>query len=216
MLYRIDFEKFMVHMIDHFPGEELLSFHYVIVSAGILNQGRLNNVVKVHHRFYPSAHVQEIYLEHQNQNIFQKMYFDELEDCTDIIYETFLSNLLKHSSVLIICKKEENHVVDALIEFLKKYAVECVDLNKLFTDGSVDKVYVDIDEIEKKTIELRKRMKKVVIKEEEATSHGRARLLSVMNDEQKLKKLSKLGIDMNGIDVDDYDKLLIEYWVEDE
>ena len=51
MLYRIDFEHFLVHAIDHFTRVELNSFHYVIISAGIVNTGKAINVVKINTLF---------------------------------------------------------------------------------------------------------------------------------------------------------------------
>ena len=46
MLYRIDYDHFLLHMIDHFTYDELMHMYYVILSSKIMNGNRSDHVTK--------------------------------------------------------------------------------------------------------------------------------------------------------------------------
>ena len=120
MLYRIDFEHFLVHAIDHFTRNELNSFHYIIISAGIINTGKMKNVVKVN-TLFPVYEVYNQYLEFKNYDRFKENYFTQLEDYKkDSLYRSIIKPHANHESVVLICRQAENFIIDALCEFILK------------------------------------------------------------------------------------------------
>lgn len=216
MLFRIDYERFLVHAIDHFTREELISFNYAIVGT-LTNGGRLTFVSKIN-AIYPSNETTEAFREYEDKNLLKKMYYKDLDCDKYTLYLTFVNTMLHHQNIMIICHESENPYVDILVEYLKdKFKVECVDLNKLFIEGRVGSIYIDRKEIHNKAVDIRRDSVKRMIESRESTRDGRLELLEKhMDTNLKIKKLKELGIHVTKDDIDNIDQLLIEAWVEDE
>jgi hypothetical protein len=216
LLYRIDFERYLTHAIDHFTKDELSHFEYAIISAGVNNRGLLDNVVKIS-ALFPTTDIMTNFADYGNKEILKKMYFNFLDDVESrkIIYKVFINTFLHHQDILIICREKENAVIDVLVEYLKKnYSLECIDLNELFSTGKAGSIYIDRDKIHNKTVDIRREATKDRFKSLESTSDGRLDLLNKMSVKTKIKKLKSLGINVTKSDLKDLDKLLIELWVE--
>ena len=216
MLFRIDFERFLTHAIDHFTRDELTHFQYAIIGT-VINGGRCKNIVKLNDLF-PDMETQQTFIEYGDKSILKKMYFDYLSDKGNLIYHTFINTFLNHQDVMILCKEGENAYIDVLVEYLKKnYSVECIDLNELFTKGRVGSIYIDRDEIHDKAVDVRRAAVKDQLESLASTSEGRLKILTeYMDTKGKIKKLKDLGINVTKADLKDLDKLLIEAWVEKE
>lgn len=221
MIYRIDFQHFLLHAIDHFTRTELLHFQYLIVSANVKGNHKVTNVEKCND-LYPRPEAVIDYAEDQNKNVLEARMFAEyksiLEDSPDVFYKLFLNMLAVHNDLVIVCDKTENDYIDVLCKFLKKeFGIEVIDLNRLFTEGRVGSVYIDRDAIMDRTVDFRRAAAKAMSESLESTREGRMRLVTkIMNRKQKLHKLRELGIKVRKEDMKNLDQLLIDAWVEDE
>lgn len=216
MLFRVDFEHFLTHMIDHFPREVLCNMHYPIVSAGVRCGGRASNVAKVN-ELYPSAELTISYSENKNKDVLRRAYKDELKDCLHTLYVTFAEPIMTHHhNMCITCMRQENDFVDILAEFIEEqFGIHCIDLNELFTKGHVDQFFLDTKEINNKLVSIRREFGKKMMKEMELTEGGRANLLKSMSKKEKIAKLRDIGIKVNKSDEDNLDNILQEAWVND-
>ena len=61
MIFRVNHENYIYHMIDYFTREELTKVSYLLISARIRNQGTLENVVKCND-LYPSVEALSNYI----------------------------------------------------------------------------------------------------------------------------------------------------------
>jgi hypothetical protein len=216
MLFRIDKQRFLTHMIDHFTLDELLSLEYAIISASVIVKGYTTNVQKIN-VLYPDVELVLRYDETNDKDIFKKMYFDELTELTGTIYRTFVANLLEHKNICIVCDEKENFIIDVLCEFLKKkFNVDTIDLNELFIKGRVGPYYLDLDEVENKSVDIRRKVVKDKLQSMESTRDGRMTVLKGMTKDDKIKKLKSLGINVKRVDHINLDQLLIDGWVEDD
>lgn len=224
MLYRINYQHFLTHMIDHFTREELTHMQYAIISAKIRVGGRVLNVSKIN-QLYPTAEIVTTYAEYNDKKILEKMYTDMLlpnkkndEDnnwLSNIIYKVFINTILHHQDVVILCDKSEDDYIDILCKILKnKFALEVIDLNELFTKGQVGPLYIDRDKIWNKAVDIRRAAGKEQLKTLESSYDGRQKLLGLMSRKDKIEKLKELGIKVTASDKKDLDKLLMEEWVE--
>ena len=227
MIYRIDMQHFLSHAIDHFTSQDLSHFQYAIVSAVVRNTGKMNNVVKINN-LYPLPEIVTEYAEHNDRSIMEKMYMAYLDPKTEddsigisamrnIFYRTFVNPLSLHFNIMIVCDRSENEYIDVICKVLKKrYAIEVIDLNKLFSEGHVGPIYIDRDEIWDKCVDIRRDSARDQNKALASTSEGRMRLLSNMNKKAKIKLIEKLGFHITNYNEDDLDKILIDGWVKDE
>lgn len=225
MIFRIDIQHLLTHMIDHFTRNDFSNnFQFAIVSAKVRNGGRVSNVAKIN-ELYPTPEIVESYAEYKDKKVLERMYFDMLKPDKDdnskwqdnIIYKTFLNPLLSHHNIVIVCDEIENDYIDVLCKYLKKYfSVEVIDLNELFTKGHVGPLYIDIDEIHDKAVDIRLNSLRQENEQLASTSDGRMKLLRNMTKKQKIKKLKELGISISKEDMKDIDKILIDTWVEDD
>jgi hypothetical protein len=216
LLFRIDMERYLTHAIDHFTRDELNHFEYAIISAGIRNQGKCENMAKLS-IIFPSMDIQTAFIDYNDKTIIRKMYFKELDEMKHDIYRSFINPILQHQDILIICTEHENVYIDILVEYLaKNFKLECIDLNELFIKGRIGSVYIDRDAIQNKAVDIRRSVGKVQIEALESTKDGRLKLLNLMGIKDKMKKLKDLGITVSKSDIKDLDKLLIESWVEDD
>jgi len=211
-------------MIDYFTLEEMYHFQYAIISAGVINGGRVTNVAKIS-QLYPTPEIITAYAEHHDKKILEKMYFDLLDTSKDKddfmgnnIYKTFVNPLLQHYDIVIVCKPEENDYIDVLCKFLKKkFFIEVIDLNTLFKEGRVGSIYIDRTEIRDNIVELRRKSVHLERESLETTRDGRLKLIqSIMSKKDKIKKLHDLGIEVRKNDEPNLDRLLIDAWVDDD
>lgn len=223
MLYRIDFQHFLSDAIDYFTTDELLHFKYLLISGTVANLSKQMNVTKGN-RLYPTTDIIELYESTKNKKVMEEMYNDLLaikdkrdEWIGEVIYISLVNPVLHHQDIVIVCDKEENDYIDVLCKHLKKvYALDCIDLNKLFTDGKVGPLFIDRNKIHDKAVDIRRA---AAIKEAEsiaATKDGRMSLLEKMNTKEKILKLKELGIKIKGSDKRRLNELLIDAWVNDQ
>lgn len=215
MLYRIDYEHFLTHMIDYFTRAELLSLHYVIISNNILNTNKYPYVVK-ESALYPDRDTVMDYHNFKNYEKFKIKYFDELKVYHGLIYNSLFLPLFKHKSVVIICRKIENFIIDALCEYiLEKFKVGSIDLNKLFSEGFIDNIIYpsDRDSMREVKHEMVKQMSKEMYEENLRTNSGRLKILNHMKLKHKLKFLKKLGYNPDKIKESEIDQIIIDDWV---
>ena len=223
MLYRIDFQHYLSHAIDYFTRDELLHFKYVLVSATVANLSKQENVTK-RVNIYPTTEIIEAYESTKNLRVMEEMYVDLLtihnkqdEWVGEIIYTTFINPVLHHQDIVIVCDRDENDYIDVLCKHLRKtYALECIDLNKLFAEGHVGPLYINRDEIHDHAVSIRRAAAKKEIDNIATTSDGRMSLLEKMNTKEKILKLKELGIKVKGSDKTRLNELLIDAWVNDQ
>ena len=193
---------------------------YAVISAGIKVQGgRVLNMKKIN-EIHPSSVNFEMTTSHENYHdidALRKVYTEYLKKIDNLLYLIFVDTVLNHHNICIICCERENYYIDILVEYLKKkFALECIDLNKLFTEGRVGKIYIDRDEIHNRAVDIRRAAGDEMIEQDKMTPGGRLRLLNKMSRKQKIRKLAELGIHINESEYDQIDEMLIKEWVEDE
>lgn len=229
MIYRIDFQNFLVHAIDHFSLVDITNMQYAIISAKVGNMGKCANVVKFND-LYPDTDTVIAYSEHADKDILEKMYLDMLNPPKEerkgsysnmydnIIYKAFINPLLSHYNVVIICDREENDYIDILCKHLKKhFGIEVIDLNELFTKGRVGPIYIDRSEITDRAVDIRRACVREEYRSMSSTRDGKEALISKMTKKEKLKHLKKFGVRVSKNDEKDLDKLLLDAWcAEDE
>lgn len=224
MVYRIDWKHFLLHAIDHFSRDDLVHMNYVIVSAKIRNTGTMSTVVRLND-LYPTNEIIVNYSENHSRDYLKRAMFglyDQIaEDVPKTFYDVFINTLIAHIDVMIVCAKVqddfENQYVDVLCEYLKKrYGIDVIDLNKLFTDGCVGPIYLDRDEVWNKAVDIRRAAGHDMIKSYESSQDGREYLLRKMSKKDKLCKLKELGIHVTKGDLSKLDELLMDAWVKDE
>ena len=221
MIYRIDIQHYVSHAIDYFTADELMAFQYAILSASIQSHGKSMNVNKINY-FYPESSVQSEWLEYHNKEVLEKHYMNDLKEVNSgdprMIYQTFLDPLLKHYDIMILCDKTENDYIDVLCKFLKKeFYIEVIDLNKLFSTGRVGAIYIDRDKIHDKAVDVRRYAAKQTRLSLMKTKDGRLKLVEkLMNEKEKHKLLTQLGIKNKGLSEKEMNELLMDSWVEDD
>lgn len=220
MIYRIDFQHFLLHAIDHFTRDELVHFQYMLISSGVKCNHKVRNVVKCID-LYPRNEVVIDYGSDGDENILEARMFEEydriLKESPDIFYSYFLNMISRHIDVVIVCDKLENIYIDILSRYVKKkFNIEIVDLNKLFTEGRIGPIYLDRDEIWDQTVDIRRAAGRMMLQSLESTQDGRMKMVKeIMSKKQKLEKLRELGVKVRRDDRKNLDQLLIEAWVED-
>lgn len=202
-------------MIDHFPKDVILSFDYLIISAGVRNGRRLFNCVKLN-ELYPSSDIVISYSNYQDKEMLRKSYYDELKTTHSTIYLAFANPILMHHDILIICRENENIYIEILLDYIKELlGIECINLNDLFSKGNVGPLNLDWDSIKNKVVDMRRTYGSEMIKNMESTENGRLLLLEKMDLKAKIKKLKDIGIEVKKQDYDSIDQILREAWVED-
>lgn len=228
MIYRIDYQHFLTHAIDYFPAKTLAyQFQYLLLSVAVKFNGRISNGIKVSTDLYPDSDMIADYKLNENYEIFEKAYHAFLDrkpeygqpiTATSVrIYRTIVETYLNHTDVVIVCDKEENFIVDAFCSFIKKkYKIEVIDLNKLFTKGHVDSIRIDFDKTHDIAVDIRRLANNERHKELESTYDGRLKLVRLMTKKEKIKKLKSLGIKVTDTSERELDRLLMDAYVIDE
>lgn len=203
-------------MIDHFTREEILGLKFLIVSVAMPAKARASNVSKCID-LWPSDESSKEFIKYQNLDLFRKNYFEDLDNSEVPIYKEILKPIGEDNKCLVIvCHENEDEMIDVLFEYLeKKYKLQAVDLNKLFTEGVVSPVKFNRIRIKNKVVDINRRVTKLGKEEKERSSGGRMMLLKDMTPKQKSKKLKSLGINPNNLSETEINKILIEEWVEE-
>ena len=224
MLYRIDYQNFLLHAIDYLTLSDIISIQYAVISAKMKNTGSLPNVVSLMD-LYPTAEMISTYVQTEDPEILYKMY-KKFMDQNDVgsknaslfrqnVYQCLVKPVLDHNDIFIVCDRSENDYVTALARYIKEiFKLECIDLNELFQKGKVGPIYIDRTEIHDRSVKVAKESVKANYQYMETSSEGRARLLTMMSDKEKRKKLNELGI--TPFPGDDLDELLTDAWVDDD
>lgn len=222
MVYRIDLQRFLGHAIDHFTREEIVNCQYAIFSAKITNGGTGNNMAKIN-QIYPTPDIVEAYAETHDKKILEKMYFDLMtpekgDDSPwqhNVIYKTFINPLSLHYNIIILCDQIENDYVDVFCKYLKKkWFIEVIDLNELFTKGRVGPIYIDRDKVRDNAVDIRRAAEREAHKTLSQTEDGRRYLLGKLSEKNKLKLAEKdLGLKLSNADKKNIDQILEEEWV---
>lgn len=221
MIYRIDLQHFITHAIDHFTSDDLVHFQYAIVSAKINNGRSVANTVKMN-ELYPSPEIVLEYDEYKDKNILEKMYFEMLDngdigkdESANLFYNVFVNTLINHYDVMILCDECENDYIDCLVKYLhKKFSIDVIDLNQLFTEGKTNEIYIDRKEIWNKAVDIRRLAGKEMIRTLSQTRDGRLKLLEKMSTKEKIEKCKEIGINVSKRDKHDLDSILIDEWVD--
>ena len=227
MLFRIDRRHFLTHAIDFFTLDELYQFQYVIISAKVACSNTCLNCAKCND-LYPDVETIEEYNTTGSKTVLEKMYFDMLtpkkgQDVgpgrySILLYQLFVDPLEKHYNMMIVCDESENDYIDVLCKYLKKkFAIEAIDLNELFTKGHVGPIYIDFDQIHDKAVDIRR----AAVKEEQRslsqTRDGKAKIIAErMSKKEKMKMLKNYGVTLNEDTKKDMDSILLEEWCADE
>lgn len=223
MVYRIDYQHFLTHMIDHFSREDLLHFQYLIASAAVASRGMVDNVAKSMH-LYPDTDVVCDYAKYQDKELMEKQYLKNIEPEPNdgdwfgsVIYSCIVEPLMKHVDIVLVCDRAENDFLDVICKYLKKrFHIEVIDLNELFTKGYTGEIHIDRDKIRNSAVDIRRSAGKSFIENLEKTKEGREKIMKRMTKKMKIKKLKELGIDITERDTDRIDDLLVEVWVNDQ
>jgi hypothetical protein len=201
-------------MIDYFTTDELVSLSYLIISASIRNQGASPNVVKCND-LYPSSEEISNYIQLEDKKLLHKGYYKELKEMQNTVYNAIIEPILRHHhNIILLYNETEDVYIDILCDFLKEeFNMDTIDLNKLFKEGETDIFFIDKHSVKNKCVDLNRAVVKEKITAMEQTEGGRAKLLSMMSKDEKLKKLQELGIKINKSDKKDLDELLRLEWV---
>lgn len=227
MLYRIDLQHFLTHMIDHFTSDELKECTYAVISARIKNNGNRSNCCKINELF-PPPEIVAAYSQYQDDNMLEGAMMEYLnpkikqrgDDFIDNkIYLDIIKPLLNHQDVVLVCDQSENVYLDTICKYLdKEYHMQTIDLNKLFTEGHVGPIYIDRDDIRDRAVDVRRASARKRKESLETSRGGREELLGKMNKKEKIAKLKELGIDLKKTETneDNLNALLFEVWVDSE
>lgn len=227
MLYRINYKNFLMYMIDYFTSDEIAGMKFIILSARIQNNAQSPNVIKVN-ELYPT---QDMVIEHdhlQDIDILEKAYIDML-DSSDHMEAGFINEenfgnvaLYKiihpviHNEPVVLISSDEGHeddYVTCICRILKKkYSLDCIDLNKLFTEGHVDPYKINLDKIHDRTVEIARSIAKEKFRDKASTREGRIDLIARMNTKEKIKHLKRYDIKLSDSEMKDIDSILLEAW----
>lgn len=232
MLYRIDLENYLLDLIDFFTRDEILSFHNIIISTRIAWSAGATGPTHRLNSLYPNVETQTYYLETKNFDTAEEMYFDMLESKdgkSDIrhipeyafsmepILQYLVRPILNNAPVLMLCMRDENWIVDMLSHYMKKkYNIDTIDLNQLFSKGSIGPISIDMDELRKMDRKNTGIVAKDTIYLKSLTEDGRREILHAMTEKDKIRKCKELGIKLKHDDLKKLDKILLEGWVADD
>ena len=193
MLYRIDFEHFILHAIDHFTRDELVHLQYLVVSAKVRSNHRATNVVK-QSELYPLSEYVIDYASDHDESLLESRMFSEydriVKEEPQVFYNFILNPLSRHVDIVLMCAKEENFYMDILCKYIKKeFDIEAIDLNELFTKGKVGPLRIDHDAIWDKTVDIRRAAGREALASLEPSSDGRMKIVTeLINRKEKLAK----------------------------
>ena len=157
--------------------------------------------------------------------VFKKRYYGMLDSDDDnrdktsnsyhnLIYRGLINPLLQSMNIFMICKEEEDYILDALCSYLKdRFDIEVVDLNELFSKGRVGAIYLDRDKIRDKAVDIRRNALKAEFNSMKETRGGRENLLKKMSRKDKERELEKYHV--KNYDKKDIDELLMAEWEEE-
>lgn len=229
MLYRINYKNFLMYAIDYFTRDELASIYYIIISAKVQNNGMNDHITKIN-ELYPTIEIVTEYDSVQDMDILEKAYREMLGDDNHIeagipTSETWAEHALYriihpviHSRpVVLICSDEshEDDYVTCLCKLLKrKYSLDVIDLNQLFTEGHVGPYHIDLNKIHNKTVPIARAITTQEFKDKSSTKDGRVEIIHNMSMKHKLKMLKQFDIRLSDDDKPNIDTILLDAWCE--
>ena len=222
MLYCIDYEHFMVDMIDFFTREEILSFIYIDISVRTPHD-QSNYSAKVM-AFVPSSESEFYMAEHSDEKVADDMYYEQLsfglntpdrdQNTRHIWYKFILGPLRDHANVMLMCLRPEMHYMKTLCKFIKnEFGIDTINLNKLFTDGHVGNLVIDFKELKDRTRDIKTSWKEHNILQRSMDVNGRRELMKDMTKKEKIKQLKAVGVSYIPKSEEEIDALLTESWV---
>ena len=215
MLYRIDYEHFLLHFIDYFTRKELISIKYIIISANVFNTDKMPMVSKAI-CFYPSNELTSNYQRNNDIELFNKDYFKELDSTNYLLYEYLIEPLTNHEPIIIICRTKENFIIDIFCQYmLEKYKIDCIDLNQLFINGKINSIEYNHNELKETAKNIKTEHAKNWFNTCKHTIDGRKQLVNTINDKLKKKIIKELGYDVKKINKSQYNEILNNDWVND-
>lgn len=222
MIYRIDIQRFLLHAIDHFSFTDLYYCQYVIVSSRIKCGNKDGNCHKAN-PLYPLPETVARFAETGNTDLLDRelfaLYDDMIKhDHSTVFYDLFVRTIETHTNVMVVCHEDENPYVDSLCKFLKKrFSIEVINLNQLFTKGKIDPVHYDYNKIRDKGVDIRRAATAQAVKDKASTEEGRMELLMMWKRKTKLNLCKSIGINVRkDVSDKDLDAILIDAWVKDD
>ena len=207
-------------MIDYFTKDELLNFHYQIISSAVRvplrNNDTIDNKVYKNNELFPTKDIIPIYSENGDKKLLRKLYLEELR--MPHIEENMWRNIIEpvfryHHNYLLIYSVSENVYMEILCEYLKKeFAMNCINLDELFTNGETEVFYLDRPAIKERTLKVKRLAGAAKRGRDEKFADGRRDLIKKFNKQEKIDKLKQLGISVSKLDENRLDELLLEAW----
>lgn len=202
-------------MLDHFTRNEILSFYYIILGAGIKNSNKMENVLKPTWS-YPDNSLIEHLFQTKDRERFIKDYNENLKLNQDSVFMYVVKPILRKQNVILISKKNEDIIVDGFIVFLKNiFKIDCIDLNKLFAEGDIGEISYDYDKIVEQGKDIFEKGQKALNKERLKTEAGRAQIFLNMTEKEKMKKLKELGYNPSRVRKSEIDQIIHDEWIVD-
>lgn len=200
-------------MIDHFTRTEILSFYYIILGAGIKNTNKLENILKPTWA-YPDNSLIEQYFQTRDKERFINDYVSDLKEVSCAIHMYIVKPIIQRRNLILITKKNEDIIAEGFVKYLKDYhKIDCINLNDLFSKGSVGKINYDFDEINKESEEFFYAEEKKWKKDQSKSEAGRANLFLKMTDKEKNKKLKELGYNPSRVNKNEIDQIIHDEWI---
>lgn len=222
MIYRIDFQTFLLHGIDYFTREELMDMKYMLVTLKLMNGGAVRDKVTKYIDVVPNNIVGEFDPNTEKEKfrraylsmLKERNYIDETLSITASIYKNILHPLVNHEDRMLMCDQTENYMLDIFCEFLKdKFNVDVINLNKLLLEGDHDTVKYKYQHYKNLCHKIHKEVADQYSRDQCSTSKGRKKILKKWSSDQKARQLKMLGVNAKKYNKKDYDKILTDLWV---
>lgn len=222
MIYHIDIQRFLLYAIDYFSFIDLNYIDYVVISSTVMC-GSADLKCHKASDLYPMPAMVVRYAESKDASQLEyemfQMYDEMLKgNLPRVFYDTFIYPMRNHFNVFLICDEGENIYLEILSKYVKKkFGIEVINLNKLFTKGKLDPVHYDLDTVKRRSKEVKKASERVVNESMASTREGREKLLKQWNKKQKLEACKRLGIRVRkNLREEDITTILMDVWVGDE
>lgn len=222
MIYRIDIQNFLLHAIDHLEFVDLNYAIYGIISSAI-TCGMKDLRCSKFNILYPLTETVMRYADTENKDVLEQelmAYYEKLlfKERSPVFYDLFVKPIEEHANVILVCDRCENPYLDVLSAFVKKqFAIEVIDLNKLFEDGHLNPVRYNYSKICDKGKEIREITKREEMLAKASTEDGRMELLQHWNRKTKLALCKELKLRVRkSIDDETLNALLIDAWVRED
>lgn len=222
MIYRITLRNFLLHAIDHMTYRDLTTCKYDIFSPKI-TCGRKDPACAKLLELYPTTEMMERYTSGGSVEHLEKEMFDMYDKMNSkwrsaMFYNEFVKSIEDHINAILICIDDDVPVLDILCRYLKKkFSIEVIDLDRLFTKGKIDPIHYDYKEIRDLGVDIRRAAEEELARNLATTPDGRMSLLRKWSRKQKLKfcrKNLRMHV-QDGIPDSELDEIIIDAWVID-